>query len=53
MNTPLTFRQKKFIENQVAKGMTSRKIAESLGISIWTVRKWRKRQKKKIYQCLY
>lgn len=42
----LTLAQKKFIEKQLEKGLKSNKIAEELGVSIWTVRKWQQRIKK-------
>ncbi|GIV31079.1 MAG: hypothetical protein KatS3mg029_0430 [Saprospiraceae bacterium] len=41
-----TLEEKKFIEEKVEAGWTSRQIAEKLGYSIWTVRKWRKHTKK-------
>jgi transposase len=41
-----TLEQRKFIEKQAKAGRTSPKIAEELGISVWTVRKWRQRLKK-------
>jgi len=46
-----TLDQRKFIESQAKKGKTSAVIAEQLGISIWTVRKWRQRLKKSKLLC--
>jgi len=46
MSVPLSIKQKKFIEKSRQKGQTSVQIANSLGISVWTVRKWVQRQKK-------
>ena len=48
MNTQISFAQKKFIEKQMKLGVKSQRIAEELGVSIWTVRKYRKRIKKGI-----
>ena len=47
MNAPLTLSDKKFIEKQSALGVPSSKIAEALGISIWTVYKWQSLLKKR------
>lgn len=41
-----TLEQRKFIEKQAKAGRTSPEIAQELGISVWTVRKWRQRLKK-------
>ena len=46
MTRPLTLEEKKFIEKKAKKGSTSSEIAEELGISKWTVYKWRQRLKK-------
>jgi len=46
MSVPLSIKQKKFIEKSRQKGQNSVQIANSLGISVWTVRKWVQRQKK-------
>lgn len=46
MSRPLNLVQKKFIEDQVKQGKTSKQIAQIMGISIWTVRKWRQRLQK-------
>jgi len=46
MSVPLSIKQKKFIEKSRQKGQNSVQIANSLGISVWTVRKWIQRQKK-------
>lgn len=43
-----TLEEKKFIETKAEDGWTSRQIAEAVGISIWTVRKWRQYIKKKV-----
>jgi DNA-directed RNA polymerase specialized sigma24 family protein len=43
-----TLEEKKFIETKAEEGWTSRKIAEELGQSIWTVRKWRQQIKKRL-----
>lgn len=43
---PLSLAQKKFIEKQAEQGKTSKEIALELGVSVWTVRKWRQRLKK-------
>jgi len=47
MSKATTHEQRKFIENKVKEGWPSSSIAESLGISIKTVNKWRQRIKKK------
>ncbi len=44
MSTPITLVQKKFIETH--SELKSPQIAKELGISVWTVRKWRSRIKK-------
>jgi len=49
MGTPINLEQKKFIEKQTEQGKSSPKIAAELGISVWTVRKWRQRIKKGIH----
>ena len=47
MSKATTHEQRKFIDNKVKEGWTSLSIANSLGISIKTVNKWRQRLKKK------
>ena len=42
-----TLAERKFIETLAKAGKTSRFIADKLGMSIWTVRKWRQQLKKK------
>ena len=44
MSTPITLAQKKFIEKH--SELKGPEIALELGISVWTVRKWRNRIKK-------
>ncbi len=46
MSNPITLAQKKFIEKHSELGFKSPEIAEQLGVSVWTVRKWGKRIKK-------
>ena len=46
MATPTTLDERKFIEKQAEAGKTSPEIAEVLGLSVWTVRKWRQHLKK-------
>lgn len=41
MKRALTLAQKKFIEKHSELGEKSSQIAEQLGVSIWTVRKWK------------
>jgi len=47
MSKMTTHDQRKFIENKVKEGWTSKAISQSLGISKSTVDKWRQRLKKK------
>ncbi len=49
MNRALTFEQKKLIETKAEQGWTSQQLADELGTSIWTVRKWRSRIKKGVH----
>jgi len=46
MSNTLNLSQQKFIEKQLKLGTKSPSIAEALGISVWTVRKYKKRIKK-------
>ena len=46
MRAPITLAQKKFIEKQTELGMKCPAIGEKLGVSVWTVRKWRAHLKK-------
>ena len=46
MATPTTLDERKFIEKQAEAGKTSSEIAKALGLSVWTVHKWRQRLKK-------
>lgn len=46
MKKPISLGQKKFIEKAVKNGEKSLEIAQELGVSIWTVRKWRSLLKK-------
>jgi len=48
MNKAISLKQKKFIETELAKGTKCPSIAQQLGISVWTVRKWSSRIKKKV-----
>lgn len=48
MNKAISLKQKKFIETELAKGTKCPLIAQHLGISVWTVRKWSSRIKKKV-----
>jgi len=48
MNNSISLAQQKFIEKQLKSGLKSPSIAEALGISVWTVRKYKKRIKKGI-----
>ena len=48
MGNAISLAQKKFIEKQLKLGQKSPSIAEALGISVWTVRKYKKRIKKGI-----
>lgn len=47
MSKAISLKQKKFIETELAKGTKCPLIAQQLGISVWTVRKWSSRIKKK------
>jgi DNA-binding CsgD family transcriptional regulator len=46
MSNTLNLSQQKFIEKQLKSGVKSPSIAAALGISVWTVRKYKKRIKK-------
>lgn len=46
MSRPLSLELKKFIEKQAELGVKSALIAQELGVSIWSVYKWRQRLKK-------
>lgn len=47
MSTAITLAQKQFIERN--SELKSPEIAQQLGISVWTVRKWRNRIKKGVF----
>ena len=46
MQRHTTFSERKFIEKYSEEGISPDQTARELGISIWTVRKWRQRLKK-------
>ncbi len=48
MRRPTTPRDRKFIEEKEKAGWTSQQIADALGFSISTIRKWRQRLKKRV-----
>jgi len=49
MSKNINLAQKKFIEKQLKIGIKCPKIAQELGISVWTVRKYKQRIKKGDY----
>jgi len=49
MSKAISLKQKKFIETELANGAKCPSIANQLGISVWTVRKWASRIKKKAF----
>jgi len=46
MSVAISIEQKLFIREQSAENRSSPDIASALGISVWTVRKWRSHFKK-------
>ncbi len=46
MKKALTLAEKKFIEKHSELGKKSPQIAEQLGVSVWTIRKWKSLIKK-------
>ena len=46
MSTSITLEQKHYIKRHSEQGQKSTKIAKDLGLSVSTIRKWRKRIKK-------